>query len=215
MSDQPSAGGGGLPQRSGRCGKRPRARTVETDVAKSAKHIGLSCETAEEESLREGHKQGSPREALAVVRYAPNDGYDPAFEYLDHTADVQLHAWGQSLPGAFGWAALAMLNYMTPLSGVSECEEREVKAEGHDLNALLYNFLDEWLFAFSADFFVARSIRVVELDRSACRVRSVGSGEKFSLGKHQQGTEVKAITHSNMQIHERADNSEIFVIVDI
>ena len=30
-----------------------------------------------------------------------------------------------------------------------------------------------------------------------------------------QGTEVKAITYSNMQIHHTADRHEVYVIVDI
>lgn len=40
------------------------------------------------------------------------------FEYLDHTADVQLHAWGETLPRSFEQVALCMFNYMTPLEGI-------------------------------------------------------------------------------------------------
>jgi len=43
----------------------------------------------------------------------------------------------------------------------------------------------------------------------------MGLGETFELGKHPQGTEVKAITYSAMQILEKEEYSEIFVIVDI
>ncbi|XP_067318214.1 protein archease-like [Anolis sagrei] len=39
-------------------------------------------------------------------------------------------------------------------------------------------------------------------------------GEEFSLSKHLQGTKVKAITYSAMQIHEEK-KSEVFVIIDI
>ena len=40
-------------------------------------------------------------------------------------------------------------------------------------------------------------------------------GEKFDGAKHTQGTEIKAITYSNMQIHETVDRSDLYVIVDI
>jgi hypothetical protein len=35
------------------------------------------------------------------------------------------------------------------------------------------------------------------------------------LGKHPQGTEVKAITYSAMQINERENFAEVFLIIDI
>ncbi|RYH06780.1 hypothetical protein EON65_42490 [archaeon] len=40
-------------------------------------------------------------------------------------------------------------------------------------------------------------------------------GEIFDQGKHSCGTEIKAITYSNMQIHEKPDRIDLFVIVDI
>ena len=40
-------------------------------------------------------------------------------------------------------------------------------------------------------------------------------GEAFDLGKHPQGTEVKAITYSNMQIHQEVAKTDLFVIIDI
>lgn len=33
--------------------------------------------------------------------------------------------------------------------------------------------------------------------------------------RHPQGTEIKAITYSNMQIHEKEGRADVYVIVDI
>lgn len=40
-------------------------------------------------------------------------------------------------------------------------------------------------------------------------------GDIFDLTKHSSGTEVKAITYSAMQIHEKDDRVDLFVIIDI
>lgn len=44
----------------------------------------------------------------------------------------------------------------------------------------------------------------------ACR-----NGEVFQRGKHEAGTEIKAITYSAMQIRQQNDEVEVFIIVDI
>ena len=70
-------------------------------------------------------------------------------------------------------------------------------------------------YQFNADLFVARRVRVLELDTAAFRARSVGGGEKFVLGRHEQGTEVKAVTYSAMRITQADGRVDVLVIVDI
>lgn len=182
---------------------------------------------------------------LEAYRSAAEGDYK--FEYLDHTADVQLHAWGKTLEEAFENAALCMFNYMTPLEGIviddglTRCDRRawasrrgrqrrslqlpqpvpvphkhrRYEAEGHDLQSLLFAFLDEMLFGFGTEFFVCKEIRILELDRSAWKITAEGRGQMFDRETHVCGTEIKAITYSAMQINESEGDSEVFVIVDI
>lgn len=137
------------------------------------------------------------------------------YEYLDHTADVQLHSWGETLEEAFEQCAMAMFGYMTDTETVEPLDTIEVESEGDDMISLLYHFLDDWLYKFSADqFFVPREVKVLHIDRMRFKIRSIGWGEEFNLTKHPQGTEVKAITYSAMQIHEE-NKPQVFVIIDI
>jgi len=59
-----------------------------------------------------------------------------------------------------------------------------------------------------------KEVKVLHIDRMQFKIRSIGWGEEFSLSKHPQGTEVKAITYSAMQIHD-TEKPEIFAIIDI
>ena len=52
-------------------------------------------------------------------------------------------------------------------------------------------------------------------EENSVTIEAVGIGETFDLSKHPQGTEVKAITYSAMQIIEKEDCAEVFVIIDI
>ncbi|KAK2504908.1 hypothetical protein MC885_016775 [Smutsia gigantea] len=112
------------------------------------------------------------------------------YEYLDHTADVQLHAWGDTLEEAFEQCAMAMFGYMTDTGTVEPLQTIEVETQGDDLLSLLFHFLDEWLYKFSADeFFIPREVKVLNIDQRNFKVRSIGWGEEFSLSKHPQGGE--------------------------
>lgn len=52
---------------------------------------------------------------------------------------------------------------------------------------------------------------MTEFDAENYKIKARCCGETFDLNKHPQGTEIKAITYSNMQVHEK----EVFVIIDI
>lgn len=109
-----------------------------------------------------------------------------------------------------------MFGYMTDIETVSKETTEEITAEGDDLISLLYHFLDEWLFVFSADpFFIPREIKITDFDPINFKITSQGYGETFDLKKHPQGTEVKAITYSNMQVFDEIGRHEVYVIVDI
>ncbi|XP_054717962.1 protein archease-like [Uloborus diversus] len=138
------------------------------------------------------------------------------YEYLDHPADIQLHSWGDTLTEAFEQAAVAMFGYMTEIDKVDVLMTQDIEAEGHDMLSLLFHYLDEFLYIFSAEpYFIARKVKILNFDKQNFKIKARGYGEIFDLDKHPQGSEVKAITYSNMQVHENEDKSELFVIVDI
>jgi SHS2 domain-containing protein len=144
---------------------------------------------------------------------------DKKYEYLDHTADVQLHSWGETLQESFEQVAIAMFAYMTDIEKVDMSTEQEIEiildAEDDILN-LVFKWLDEWLFVFSAEpFFIPRKISITEFEPDKGYIKAIGYGEQFNLAKHPQGTEVKAITYSNMQVHKDKPTNDIYVIIDI
>jgi SHS2 domain-containing protein len=168
--------------------------------------------------------------------------YDPVqknFEYLDHTADIQIHAWGENLRSVYQSCAVGLFNYVCPVDNIYPGATREINISGKtdedldlddpenlgktDFDGLLFRWLDECLFLSACDpYFMAREIEIVHFDPELFQIRAILYGEEYYLYKHEQGTEVKAITYSAMQILEHTDEEmdetkrcEIFVVVDI
>jgi SHS2 domain-containing protein len=147
------------------------------------------------------------------------------WEYLDHTADVQIHAWGSTTAEAFAAAAQGMFGYMVELAEIGHDLQRNVVASGHDWESMLFAFLDECLYVFHTESLAMTRIVVDSIDTGSWTVTASVTGGLFDSSKHKQGTEVKAITYSNMQIlHPDAEASrdaapekraQIYVIVDI
>ncbi|KAE9416208.1 hypothetical protein Angca_006057, partial [Angiostrongylus cantonensis] len=133
--------------------------------------------------------------------------------YLDHPADVQVHAWGPDLASAIAQAVTATYGYMTDLECVEEQFSMFYSAKANDLQGLLHAVMAEALCGFQSEpFFVGRRVIVRSLDLNTWTAEFEVFGECFSLQKHTQLTDVKAITYSNMQIHENANRCDIFLL---
>ena len=147
------------------------------------------------------------------------------YEYLDHPADVIIHGWGKTIEESFEESILGMFNYMTPLKGVDEIESTEmVTIEGaHDMDDLLYRLMDEFFFGFAANLFVCKTVKIIEMSSPSTTstepdkffAKAIGRGETFNKTKHEQGTEIKAITMHNMHINQTPSRTDVFVTVNI
>ena len=140
------------------------------------------------------------------------------FEFRDHTADVQVRSWGSSLEEAFSQTAYSLMATITPnLKIITPKIEREITVEAEDKEALLFDFLSEFLYIFDVDELVFNQIFVCSIEKfnDNYKLRATLKGEKFDLDKHEIGTEVKAITYSFLNIEEKHDCTTIDIVFDI
>ncbi len=140
------------------------------------------------------------------------------FEFRDHTADVQVRSWGPSLEEAFSQTAYSLMATITPnLKKISPKVEREMTVEAEDKEALLFDFLSEFLYIFDVDELVFNQIYVCSIEKfdDNYKLRATLKGEKFDLDKHEIGIEVKAITYSFLNIEEKHESTIIDIVFDI
>jgi SHS2 domain-containing protein len=140
------------------------------------------------------------------------------YEYLDHTADVQIHSWGNNLIESFTQAANALIDYMTSRDTLSPLKSYSLDICAEDLQKLLYKFLDEILYHFYVDYAACQiSLHEIRFDSDNLKWQLTGEvwGETFDRDKHRRGCEVKAITYSNMKVQSIETPFDIYVIIDI
>jgi SHS2 domain-containing protein len=140
------------------------------------------------------------------------------YEFLEHTADVQIRAWGDNLIEAYEQAALALQATISPnTEKIESVSKKELTITAEDREALLFDFLSEFLYIFDVEKLVFGNINIEKIEKTNddLTLKAVLYGEKFNPDKHEVGTEVKAITYSYMKIEEQEDKIEIEVVFDI
>jgi len=128
-----------------------------------------------------------------------------SFEYLEHTADIIIRAKGKDLKEAFSQAALGFYGVITNLEQITPNSSKNFTIESEDIQSLLYDFIDQLIFTFDTEYFISNSIEVTKLERVSDEkyyLEVILQGEAFQIGKHEQKTEVKAMTYSFMKIGE-------------
>ena len=131
-----------------------------------------------------------------------------SFRFLEHTADVKVEVIGSTYEEAFEVAGQVMTELITDISEVDAKEKRSIAVTGEDLYALLYEWLEALIVLFGAESLIFSRFKVLKIEQKNNEWHLVGEvwGETFDLDKHQQGTEIKAITYSEMEIQEEEES---------
>lgn len=142
---------------------------------------------------------------------------EKAFEFLEHTADIYVAAYGVTLEEAFENAALAMFEAMTETKKVEPKEEDFVEVRGNDEYALLYSWLEELLIKFEVDEKLYSRFKVERIEKlsDGYVLRASIMGETFDLEKHPSKVGIKAITYHLMEINREKDRVTVKFLLDI
>jgi len=139
----------------------------------------------------------------------PRSGRSPPpvvkrFELVEHTADVGIKAFGDTLNEAFENAALGMFNIITDPSKVGLLQDFEVIIEGDDLKTLLHEWLSQLLILSQVNGMLFGGFKV-EMKPLQFGMGLTGQalGEPADPKKHVYKTEIKAVTHHMLEVREQ------------
>lgn len=139
------------------------------------------------------------------------------FEFLEHTADAYVAAYGSNLAEAFENSAIAMFETMTDTKQVRPSEEDCLEVMAQDEEDLLYSWLEALLLKFEVDSRLYSRFRVESINRTSegFTLKAKMWGETYNKKRHKSRTDVKAVTYHRMEILKADSGLTVKFILDI
>lgn len=138
----------------------------------------------------------------------------PSYEYLSHTAEAKFAAYGKTLEEAFCSAALALENIMVKTATVKAVNKKLFSVKAKNVQALLYDFLQQLLILFDSEGFVLHTVAVkIAEQKGMYTLTATLSGDKAN--KYEILSGVKSVTYHEMEIVEDKKGWKIVVVVDV
>ncbi len=141
------------------------------------------------------------------------------YEFLEDIAiaDIAFEAKGKDLSEVFIAAGDATVNAMIDnLAAIELEEERIFTLENDELDMLLFNFLQEFIYYKDSELLLLRAQQVkIEQKDNLYHLEAVTKGEKLDPERHEQRVDVKAVTLHRFKLEKTDDGWMALVILDI
>lgn len=135
------------------------------------------------------------------------------FEFVDHMGDLGILAFGKSLPDLFRHAAEALFHVITDPETIQARETRRISLRAHDLEELLTDWLNEFIYLFETQGLVFRDFEILSLDEQS--LEATVQGEPYDNARHPIETIVKSATHHQLYIRREKGLWKAQVILDL
>ncbi len=139
------------------------------------------------------------------------------YKLIDHTADIGIDVFGDTMGELFSNAGFAMFDIITDITAVDAGEQFIVNAEGIDKEQLLVNWLSELLYLYEVKGLLFKDFLITHIDNNepAHSLEATIHGEKYIEGKHTINTGIKAVTHHALTVKHEHNKWKARVIFDV
>lgn len=135
------------------------------------------------------------------------------YEVFEHTADIGIHAYGNTLTELFLHAAQGMESLMVAPEQVRIVTSRKITVEGHDNVSLLIAWLNELIFLFDTEYLLLRDFVIDSI--SETHLNAQASGEVYDARRHDLSSAIKAVTWHEASVTHNIDGYKTRIIFDI
>lgn len=135
------------------------------------------------------------------------------YEFINHTADLGIRVWGESIKELFKNAAYSMFDIIAELDKVIMKDSLRVEIEGERMDELLADWLRDLLCKFNSEGYLLKEFNIKEISKKGLKAKA--KGEKLDLSRHSLKTEIKAVTYHQLEVNKTATGWEAQVIFDV
>ena len=96
------------------------------------------------------------------------------YKFINHTADVGIKVWGESLQSLFENAAYSMFDILTELDKVKAKESLGVEIEGKRADELLADWLRNLLYKFNGEGYLLREFNIEKISKKDLKAKVRG-----------------------------------------
>lgn len=135
------------------------------------------------------------------------------YKFLEHTADVKIKVEAKDMNTAFIESARAMKEAILDKIKIQSKIQKKIKVQGKDKEALLYNFLEEFLFLLDAKNFIFSEVKGLNISKKEkYELEAIVYGDKAN--KYDFSNDIKAVTYNDMKISEKKNKVGIIFVLD-
>jgi SHS2 domain-containing protein len=153
------------------------------------------------------------RKRLSKPKLKTTRRWTKRFEILDHTADIGVIVYGESLGTLFENAGEAFFHLITDLRKVRRRIEKRIDIGGESLDRLMVDWLSELLYLHDVEGLLFKGFRVKSAGKDG--LKAVAKGEPFQEGVHIIKTEVKAVTYHQIEVRQEKGRWRAQIIFDL
>jgi SHS2 domain-containing protein len=133
------------------------------------------------------------------------------YEYFEHTADVGIKAYGETLEDIFSEAARGLTSVVCDLRKIKPVEVRAITVEAPDLEQLLVAWLGEMLFYMDTEQLLLCE-HEVKIDEG-WTLHATSRGERMDADRHGLKGGIKAVTYHMLEINREKGYARVLLDV--
>lgn len=124
------------------------------------------------------------------------------YEFLGHTSEAKLRAFGPTPEQRFVNAARGMTDLMFELDKVQPKARKQIVIKGRDMRSLLHNWLEEFVLLLDAELFVLCRVEKIKITKTkeTLTLEAIIFGQKADDALPRRGAAVKAVTYDEMEV---------------